>query len=600
MIGVDDMKHLVRILSVLLVLCLLAGISVSVSAVQTELAEVALDRSVPDEVHTEISYDSGVSADVSAAPMIEAIDSAPYRDSIESYEVFVDETPVLGVEFTRFYSAEFIIPETQKKVFLAGLTADNIAETQRKIVASYTKADQGFSIEDLSFIDAEKRKGDPDDDNLCWAAACANTLSYTGWAEMAGFETEDDVFDAFVSAFTDDGNVSKYGYGWFFNGVDTYNKLYGEGARVKNYGESGKYLPDYAYDRVTGSADLCDDYEKLASATELLREGCGVALGVEVFVNNTHAGGHEVTMWGAVFDEAYEPDQPAYYDMLFITDSDSDKYNADYTDRRQAKNEMDLYKLSYFDEEIYGESTSTMSYFDGQNTCALYDIDWIIPYSEKEETESDELATKDKTTTKDIAISDVFLSNSTGGSYTDEFMLGDTVYINPTIKNVGDYAFSVSPYHTLRATISGTDFIYERNFSSNLRPGSYINSIVFPAEGLKKGDYTLTVSFDSDHQAEEAYYYNNIYTIDFSVVTDPKKYMTGDADDDWEITVLDATLIQKTLAMLIEDEDGRIAHRGNLYDELSILSATAIQKYLANYPIDDVSIGDIRSYETGE
>ena len=76
------MKHLVRILSVLLVLCLLAGISVSVSAVQTELAEVALDRSVPDEVHTEISYDSGVSADVSAAPMIEAIDSAPYRDSI--------------------------------------------------------------------------------------------------------------------------------------------------------------------------------------------------------------------------------------------------------------------------------------------------------------------------------------------------------------------------------------------------------------------------------------------------------------------------------------------------------------------------------------
>lgn len=594
------MRKTAKVLSVLLAVCLIAGTVFSASAYETELAEVALDLDVPEGVHTEISYLDGTTEGFDAAPAIDKIDNAPYRDSIESYEVFVEDTPVLGVDFTRFYSAEFTIPETTKTVFLAGLTAENIEETQQKIIDSYTKAETGFSIEDLSFIDAEKRKGDQNDDNLCWAAACANLLSYTGWAAQAGFETEDDVFDAFVDAFTDDGNVSRYGFGWFFNGIDTYNQLYGEGAQVKNYGESGKYLTDYAYDRVSGSMDIYEDYRYMQGALAALREDCGVALGVEIFINGSHVGGHEVTMWGAVLDEAYTPDDAAYYDMLFISDSDSDKYDAGYTDRREARNELDLYKLSYFEGEIYDETVYTMSYSDGQNTCALYDIDWIIPYSDEIETESDPLATKNKTTTPDIAISEVFLSDSEDGYYTEEFMLGDTVYINPTIKNVGDYAFSVSPYHTLEASISGTDFSYQKHFTSNLRAGSYINSIVFSAEGLKKGDYTLTVSFDADHQAEEAYYYNNTYTVDFSVVTDPTKFMTGDADDDWEITVLDATLIQKTLALLIEDTDGRIAHRGNLYDKLNILSATAIQKYLANLEVGDVAIGDIKDYKTGE
>lgn len=594
------MKHLVRILSVLLVLCLLAGASVSVAAIETELAAVALDQDVPDEVHTQVSFSDGSAQDFAAAPDIEEIDDSAYRETIESYEVFFHDRSVLDVTFTEFYSIDFVLPTTTKRVFLAGLTAQNVEETQQKIINSYSNIGYMLSLEDLSFIDSEKTYKDQNDDNLCWAASCSNILTYTGWGAKAGFESEDDIFDAYVSAFTDNGNNAEYGLGWFFNGVDTFAKLADGVAQVKNYGSSGNYLPDYAYDRVTDHVEIYDDYTYLQGAIEALRQGCGVALGVETFINNSHVGGHEVTMWGAVTDEAYTPDDLAYYDMLFITDSDSDNRNANYTDRRQAKNELDLYKLSSFTRPIYDEASNTLSYYDGLNTCALFDYDYLIPYSDEVEKETDEQATKNKTTTTDVAIKDVYLSDSANGEPTDRFMLGDTVYIRPVITNVGDYVFTASS-HTLTATISGTNWSAQRNFTSRMNPSSFINSILFSAGGLKRGDYTLTVQFDADRRVQEAYYYNNTYTVDFSVVTDPAKYMAGDADDDWEITVLDATMIQKTLAVLISDEDGRIAERGDLYGSgLNILSATAIQKYIAALDVNVDNIGEIKEYHKGE
>lgn len=60
----------------------------------------------------------------------------------------------------------------------------------------------------------------------------------------------------------------------------------------------------------------------------------------------------------------------------------------------------------------------------------------------------------------------------------------------------------------------------------------------------------------------------------------------GDADNDGKITVLDATTIQKKLANLIKDDDGRIAKCGDVtHDILDITDATFIQKYLAHIPV---------------
>ena len=585
------MNFSVKLFSVLLAVCLIAGTVFSASAYEAELAEVALDPDVPDEIHTEIGFSDGSVQSFSAAPDIEAIDEASYRDEIEGYQVFYNSKAILDVEFTEYYSAEFSIPDTAKNVFLAGLTAENIEETQQWIIDHYSSVDTYLSLEDLSFIDTEKTKSDRDDDNLCWAA---------GWAAQAGFASEDDVFDAYVGGFTDSGSNVEYGLGWFFNGVNTFERLASGVAQVKNYGSSGMYLTDYAYDRLTDHYEIYDDYTGIGNALELLKAGCGVALGVEVFINNSHVGGHEVTLWGVVTDAAYSPDEPEYYDMILISDSDSDKYDPSYTDRRQAKNEYDLYKLSYFEGEAYDEPCTSLSYFDGVNVCMLYDFDYLIPYSDEIETETDQQATKNKTTTADVAVKNVFLTDSEG-YYTDEFMFGDTVNITPIVMNVGDYECYPSSGHKLTATISGTDWSAQKSFRSRMTPSSSISMFTFSAEGLKKGDYTLTVQFDADRRVEEAYYYNNTYTVDFSVVTDPAKYLSGDADDDWEITVLDATLIQKQLAFLVADEDGKIAVRGNLYDEdLSILSATAIQKYIASLDVGDIEIGIVRDYQTGE
>ena len=59
-------------------------------------------------------------------------------------------------------------------------------------------------------------------------------------------------------------------------------------------------------------------------------------------------------------------------------------------------------------------------------------------------------------------------------------------------------------------------------------------------------------------------------------------YLRGDTDGDGKVSVLDVTKIQKHLASLIDDKDGRIKLCGTIIEsELSILDATAIQKYLA-------------------
>ena len=66
-----------------------------------------------------------------------------------------------------------------------------------------------------------------------------------------------------------------------------------------------------------------------------------------------------------------------------------------------------------------------------------------------------------------------------------------------------------------------------------------------------------------------------------------ERFLFGDADADGKITILDATKIQRVLAALIDDPDGRIALRGNIMgDTLDILDATLIQRFLVGIAVD--------------
>lgn len=70
-------------------------------------------------------------------------------------------------------------------------------------------------------------------------------------------------------------------------------------------------------------------------------------------------------------------------------------------------------------------------------------------------------------------------------------------------------------------------------------------------------------------------------------------YVRGDADGDGTVTVLDATIIQRLLAALIDDPDGMIARRGDVNgDGADIMDATRIQRWLARFS-DSYGIGEI-------
>lgn len=73
-------------------------------------------------------------------------------------------------------------------------------------------------------------------------------------------------------------------------------------------------------------------------------------------------------------------------------------------------------------------------------------------------------------------------------------------------------------------------------------------------------------------------------------------YLIGDADNDYTVTVLDATRIQRILVNMDPDTDGKGAIRGRTSeDALSILDATAIQRKLVNFSVD-APIGEAALY----
>lgn len=123
---------------------------------------------------------------------------------------------------TGFYKTTFSIDDT-REIFLTGLTESTLEQVQTELTASALE-DRYFSLTNVDFIDAEKEFTDvaegeiASDANLCWAAASSNMLRFSGWGSEAGFRTEDDLFESFISAFTDAGGSYTYGLDWFFNG----------------------------------------------------------------------------------------------------------------------------------------------------------------------------------------------------------------------------------------------------------------------------------------------------------------------------------------------------------------------------------------------
>ena len=173
------------------------------------------------------------------------------------------------------------------------------------------------------------------------------------------------------------------------------------------------------------------------------------------------------------------------------------------------------------------------------------------------------------------------------------FADGTTVYYHPYMMNVANADYVGKLYLVVTVKNAQGAEVYSRTFhysqpvtiNHNHAMGFTPQSI---SPKLPVGDYTITASFNPNHDVTEAYYFNNTRSIDFKV---RGKYLLGDADNDGSVDITDATKIQRILAYL-ETAENDLTQRGDVNEsgDLDILDATQIQRYLAHmailYPID--------------
>lgn len=161
-----------------------------------------------------------------------------------------------------------------------------------------------------TWADVEKSPTNYDDDLMCWAAAASNILDWTGWGEVQGMTTADDMFQYFCEHWTDNGGLMEFGWDWWFDGT---NDAQGWNGWSQEDVQGGGFYPDltfsdyYHYDS--------EDSRALETIETYLRSGYGTTLGIY------GPGGHAITVWGFNYDET-----TGDYLGLWVTDSDDYKY----------------------------------------------------------------------------------------------------------------------------------------------------------------------------------------------------------------------------------------------------------------------------------
>lgn len=414
-----------------------------------------------------------------------------------------------------YYAVKFeLSAEDNTEAFLTGLTNANLDLVQEKLIDAILGNSQ-FTMESLDFIDAEKTDLPSDgDDLLCWAASTANMLAFTGWGEKAGFSNTDDLMDLFVEHFTDIGSHQLYGIEWFFDGMYQVKGQPGW-AQEKNPGSGGKYLKQYASERVMNYVNMINQPEKIATGINQLENGCGMGLGISWLDNDgNRLGGHAITCWGYICDKDLAQEDRGYYQALIVSDSDSDM-QAD-PNRRTAPNKLQVLNMSVYQDDKYDSWK-----FDGYGGLGvLEDFVTLIPYSDDVESETDSSATLDKTTTPDLIITDMIMTNDAlDTSYQGDNFTPGYLSVIPIFENTSDVDFTESFEYTVEVigsalpptTFTYTEKIAAHGFSDENQTERAVIS------DLPVGNYTVKITVNPEHTVSEAYYYNNEYTYDFVV-----------------------------------------------------------------------------------
>lgn len=419
---------------------------------------------------------------------------------------------------TGFYKTTFSIDDT-REIFLTGLTESTLEQVQTELTASALE-DRYFSLTNVDFIDAEKEFTDvaegeiASDANLCWAAASSNMLRFSGWGSEAGFRTEDDLFVSFISAFTDAGGSYTYGLDWFFNG---YYAMQGNDgwAQLRAPGESGKYLSEYPADSLYQTYEISNHIDNLRPVLDALERDCAVGISIGNYLSSFRIGGHAITLWGYLHDTSASPYSKEAYPAIFISDSDSDKYDGAL--RRQAPNRLRVMMMDgMFDG--FGADSWELDY-PSTFPWRLESFTVLEPY--RAELEQDASGTHNKNTSADFSVQDLYVRASTF----DDLELGiDTIPANQSFK-IGGIALNNSAVNLSSARLQIVTTITQNGQTvwekTSQRPVSRFQANAYvklseTCNSLAVGSYEATIRVTASG-ISEAYLLNNTRSISFTV-----------------------------------------------------------------------------------
>lgn len=419
---------------------------------------------------------------------------------------------------TGFYKTTFSIDDT-REIFLTGLTESTLEQVQTELTASALE-DRYFSLTNVDFIDAEKEFTDvaegeiASDANLCWAAASSNMLRFSGWGSEAGFRTEDDLFESFISAFTDAGGSYTYGLDWFFNG---YYAMQGNDgwAQLRAPGESGKYLSEYPADSLYQTYEISNHIDNLRPVLDALERDCAVGISIGNYLSSFRIGGHAITLWGYLHDTSASPYSKEAYPAIFISDSDSDKYDGAL--RRQAPNRLRVMMMDgMFDG--FGADSWELDY-PSTFPWRLESFTVLEPY--RAELEQDASGTHNKNTSADFSVQDLYVRASTF----DDLELGiDTIPANQSFK-IGGIALNNSAVNLSSARLQivttitqNGQTVWEKTSQRSVSrfPDNAYVKLSETCNSLAAGSYEATIRVTASG-ISEAYLLNNTRSISFTV-----------------------------------------------------------------------------------
>ena len=158
---------------------------------------------------------------------------------------------------------------------------------------------------------------------------------------------------------------------------------------------------------------------------DALERDCAVGISIGNYLSSFRIGGHAITLWGYLHDTSASPYSKEAYPAIFISDSDSDKYDGAL--RRQAPNRLRVMMMDgMFDG--FGADSWELDY-PSTFPWRLESVTVLEPY--RAELEQDASGTHNKNTSADFSVQDLYVRASTF----DDLELGiDTIPANQSFK----------------------------------------------------------------------------------------------------------------------------------------------------------------------